>query len=144
MNATEKEQQADEVEIVVIAGDRVKDQFMHAADVFEPFKVLADVHTISFTTKKAPIDLPKVIGAIVKGVQPNWRVVAAFAPNRKEGAYVDPTVRVISNGTNWAMLDDVLKVCHYLPQDACESKLLGSQSKMAMLDDASFTTEAPK
>ena len=115
MNATEKEQQADEVEIIVIAGDRVKDQFMHNADVFEPFKVLADVHTVSFTSKKDPIDLPKVINAIAEGMQPKYRVVAVFAPNRKEGAYVDPAVRVISNGTNWAMLDDVLKSCHYLP-----------------------------
>ncbi|MCK9459476.1 MAG: hypothetical protein M0R80_07550 [Proteobacteria bacterium] len=93
---------------VAIYGDAFATRFMQDADVFERFKVIAEPARITLTLKddctdaQAMADLKKILEAA------GQRVVAVFIPNVPDGAWVDETVKSISNGTHWGLLKDAL------------------------------------
>lgn len=98
------------IPVVIVSGNRGMDDFMHAADVFEPFKALATVHTLDIEFDKEPSQavINSSLNAIKGWLEKDHRVVAVFSPGCP-GGYVDNTVKTISNGQTWRRLDDVLK-----------------------------------
>jgi len=102
-----------EISCVAVHGDAKHTAFMQAADVFEPFKVLASATRYTLTLKagcsdqKAVADLKRLLEA------DNQRVVAVFIPGSSEGAYRDESVRVVSDGRFFRTLDDILESFFY-------------------------------
>ena len=117
------------IEVVLIKGNKKLDDMMHAFDVFESFKRLCWPITLELTfaremdkTKLVPtpkeIDKANLIATLKEGVEKMGEefVVAAFIPGEKEGAWVDESVKAISNGKSWAMIDKVLQSYGYAAQ----------------------------
>jgi hypothetical protein len=106
----------EELSCVAIYGSEWTTRFMQDADCFERFKVIAEPVKFVLTLKpdcskeRALNDLKMLLE------KSGNRVVAIFAPNVKEGAYVDESIKVISNGTQWCMLKDVLEAYGYTGQ----------------------------
>lgn len=101
-----------EIPIVCICGEKKMDDMMHMMDVFEPFKALATVQKMVITRTSEPTS--EQFGVLVKALRDalettGYRVVAVFSPNRKEGAWKDDTVKCISDGEKWCMIDPVLE-----------------------------------
>ena len=94
---------------IAIYGSAEMTRFMQDADLFERFKVIAKPAKIVLTLKdgcsdaQAMADLKKILEAA------GQRVVAVFIPNIPDGAWVDETVKCISNGKEWGLLKDVLE-----------------------------------
>jgi hypothetical protein len=97
-----------QIQCVVISGDKRADDFMHRADVFESFKVLAVVEEFKLTlTPDASVN--EAMMTVVKTLaECHRRVVAVFVPNSSYG-YFDDSVTVISNGKTWCLLKNILK-----------------------------------
>lgn len=96
------------VNCICICGDELTTRFMQHADVLERFKVIAFVKKIQMTLKPgvtAEQGLRDLRTVLERAGQ---RAVATFIPGSPIGAWRDETVRVISDGHNWQMLDDVL------------------------------------
>lgn len=93
----------------IVVMDVARTEFMQAADVFEPFKVLARVCRAELD------DVEKFragVDAIRKGFEQadkNMRVVAIEDPLECRWLWQDETVKVVSNGTNWRTLDELLQ-----------------------------------
>lgn len=103
-------------QVVVISGDGKMDHMMHAFDVFESFKRYALIQTYEVEG----IDTaPSVITSAMKSAAEKigHGVVAVFIPGVAEGAYLDTTVKVISDGSKWGMLRDVLVAYGYAGED---------------------------
>ena len=98
---------------ILIAGNRQMDQMMHAAGVFESFKVYATINKIELTLKPDTTDQKGVEDLIKISEAVGDRVVAAFIPGRPDGAYVDKSVKAISDGKKWCMLDKVLEAYRF-------------------------------
>ncbi|MFA5312751.1 MAG: hypothetical protein WC375_05430 [Methanomassiliicoccales archaeon] len=100
--------------IVIICSDSKKDQMMHAFDVFEPFKRLGEVHHMTgdlndgVTQSQA---LENIRNAFEK--DGTYRILAIFIPNDPEGAFIDTTVKVISNGSQWGLFKNLLASLQY-------------------------------
>lgn len=85
------------------------DNFMHASGTFEPFKAYATINSLEITLKDG-VDEKVLIDKIVNGLQSDGeRVVAAFIPDNPNGAYRDESVKTISDGKQWILLDKVLE-----------------------------------
>lgn len=105
--------QLSELDIVIISGNRQADEFMRAADLFEPFKVLAnpEIFHLKLNPEKQ-FKADKTVEVLKKSYEEfGNRVVAIFFPSVHAPFYLDPDVKVISNGRQWSMLKDVLD--HY-------------------------------
>lgn len=93
---------------IIIAGDARMDEMVHAFDVFESWKVFASIDAIEIDM----IDDLSIADALISVrkayVKAGLRVVAVFVPNDFTGAWVDESVRAISDGRKWSMLDAVL------------------------------------
>lgn len=95
--------------IAIIGGCTVLDQWMHAADLFENFKRLISEPVILDIELRPEQAIDKKIADVVAqfSTQQEFFPVAVLAlgtPHR----WVDPQVKVISNGYGWAMLKDFL------------------------------------
>ena len=100
------------IQCIAISGDKKMDDLMHAFGVFEPFKAFAVVEKFELTLKpdttaaKAVEDMVRIL------TECDRRVVAVFIPSRHYG-YLDESVKVISDGQKWCMLDKVLEAYDY-------------------------------
>lgn len=103
----------------LLAGDARMDDWMHAADLFEPFKRLVDadgagrprVQRLEVTFEPGrgtEADLEKTVNAIRESSRKGGiRAVAAWFDGGP--AWRDETCRVVSTGHSWVMLDEVLR-----------------------------------
>ncbi len=100
--------------VVVISGEKRLDDFMHAADVFESFKAVAKVTAYELDTNEKwdPVHTIKCLKEAAENT--GQRVVAIFYPGNPAGAYLDTTVKCISDGQQWGMLDKVLAYYNYV------------------------------
>lgn len=99
-------------EIIVIQGDRRLTKLMQGFDMFEPWKIVAEAVHYEATLEGS---IPRALTCIKEAIEAQGsRVAAIFIPNNKEGAWKDSSVRVISNGTHWGLLDDCLKVLGFI------------------------------
>jgi hypothetical protein len=106
--------------INIIAGDRRKDSFMHAADMFESFKRYGEKFCIeygsslqnsflSLSPKKDKPD-PDFIMRLKDLFEKNGFVVTAlWVVEDPKVHYVDWSVKLVSNGTTFFVLEDYLK-----------------------------------
>jgi len=100
--------------ITIICSDRKKDEMMHAFGVFEPFKRLGEVHHIigdlndGVTQSQA---LENIRNAFEK--DGTYRILAIFIPNDPEGAYIDSTVKAVSDGCKWTLFKKMLDAYQY-------------------------------
>ena len=92
----------------IIAGDKQQDAFMHAADVFEPFKRLGQALSIEFEDDHVPCieNLQKIKDTMEKG---GYVVSSLWYPQKPELNIIDWNIKVISNGEKWCMHHDYLK-----------------------------------
>lgn len=100
----------------VISGPKQMDDMMHAFDMFEPSKALATVKTfdLSFVGEASLDDRKKIVQAMKQAAEAGEtpeRVVAAFIFNDPETAYIDLTVKCISDGRKFQLLEPILKSC---------------------------------
>lgn len=100
---------------VLISGDRRMDAIMHNLGVFESFKVLAVPYLIKVGLNP-DTTLEQFIKNLIQAANTDGqRVVAAFFQARPNGAYIDKTVKSISDGRQWVMLDKVLEAYGFMP-----------------------------
>lgn len=106
---------------IIISGDARMDEMVHAFDVFESWKAFASIDAIEIDM----IDDLSIADALISVrkayVKSGLRVVALFVPNDSTGAWVDESVRAISNGRKWLMLDLVLKRYGFKSETKVES-----------------------
>lgn len=95
-------------ELVLLSYDSKVDNFMHAADVFEPSRRLVSQKVFSFVMNK---DNPESVVENFKKAaeQMGQRVVACFIIGEPRGMFVDTTCQTISTGTHWGLLADFLR-----------------------------------
>ena len=98
--------------MIVIAGDKKQDDIFHKLGVFESFKVLAHIHQLEIDVIKGAGDLTRqhcqnVYNEFI--ASDDLRPVAVFVPGRPDTVVKDETVKVVSDGFKFVMLDDVFK-----------------------------------
>lgn len=105
------------VQVDIIHGDKVRDDFMHACDIFEKGKILADYE--SYEVSGEP-DLDKLTETMQKTFEQAGRVVAFVSirtidgvKNTKYPAYIKPEVQTISNGRSFGLFHKMLKQLGY-------------------------------
>ena len=94
------------MKIIVLAGDRKKDELMHRAGVFESFKRLVNVFELELNYSKRP--KKEIIEELRKAYNTEYFVTAVFIEGDDLEKYIDPTVKVISTGKNWCLLLDFM------------------------------------
>lgn len=98
------------INCVIICGNKSMDNFMHASGTFEPFKAYATINNFEITFAEAQVNEKVLIDNLVKGLTSQGeRVVAAFIPDNPNGAYRDESIKTISDGKQWILLDKVLE-----------------------------------
>lgn len=97
-----------EVEVILISGDKRIDYMMHAAGMFEDFKVLGDIKRIVLTTN-SKFNEARTIKEIKKGLEKDYRVTAVFVPGHPDTAYFDPAVKAVSNGYKFTFISAIRK-----------------------------------
>ena len=107
------------IKVVVVHGDELSTRFMQDADVFEKFKVIAKAEKYELTLKDECLPTTAINALKDAMEKAGHRVVAIFQPNIPEGAWRDETVKVISDGTQWGMLDDLLEAYFYKGEQKC-------------------------
>ena len=95
--------------INVMVGNAKQTEFMQRFDMFEPFKRLNQNLCIEYGFEKSEPNLDYLL-RLKKGFEDAGYLVTAlwFAEN-PEIHYVDWSVKVVSTGTKWMVLDDYLK-----------------------------------
>lgn len=94
--------------LVLLSGSRRIDDFMHARDVFESFRALAEPMVFNLKVTKGAKSERIVACAREAAEKHGHRVVAAFIVGVRKGVFVDKSVRVISSGQRWCLLRDFL------------------------------------
>lgn len=101
------------IEVVIVSGNKMQDEFMHAADVFEPGKKLGESFTLKVTGKNIGISIltHNLKVALESEKQNVWFIalskVAGRTPKKKY-EIITPGIQTISNGNNWCLFKDVL------------------------------------
>jgi hypothetical protein len=104
--------------VTVITGDSLTSRFMQGADVFEHFKVFANIYELGIVLKP-DVSKSKALGEIRTLLERNGqRVVAIFMPNEPDGAWRDKSVKVVSDGYKWFMLEKYLEEAGFIEEQA--------------------------
>ena len=106
----------------VMYGDKMMNEFMHHADVFEPSKQLAAHHQIELTGEN--INLDKTCHVMFSALTSNDKNVVfvairsvdgiRYVHDDKETYYIMPGINSISNGHNWGLFKDHLLTLGYI------------------------------
>lgn len=115
------------IQVCMVHGDIFKDDLMHHFDVFEDSKRLVEV-TCCVMEITDNVDLQSIIYHVRKTWQELGHFVAAAFVVNSDIGYVDETVKVISDGQRWGMLQDVLDEFGY-QHAAVSGKLPASFAK---------------
>ena len=103
-------------QVMLIETDGWKDEIMHRLAVFESFKRMVRIYKLDITLKPG-ISLEDTLKHCRRTLESGGiKIVALFSPGNPDGAYADHTVKAISNGNNWALLDDALKAYGFVEQ----------------------------
>lgn len=98
--------------LIMIGSHRKMDHIMHAADLFENFKVLIENPLEVVIVLKKGDRLATAFKRLVteaKKETPDYRMVAMVIVGQ-ELHWADPTVKVISTGRSWCLLKDFVKM----------------------------------
>ena len=106
------------IDLIVVTGPRKLDEFMHAADVFDPGKRLIHVDAqgrptcqrYELTVDPEKFDLAKTITVLKEkaATDADDRLLACFIPGQPGGWY-DDTCRMVSTGKSWCLFERVLE-----------------------------------
>jgi len=101
--------------IVVITSHKLKDQLMHAADVFESFKVLMEEPVLVDADFKNEMTLKQISDGLKEAFEKDGthRVIAVFKPFVVEGAWCDQSIIFVSNGFQFDKFYDLLLRLNY-------------------------------
>lgn len=103
----------------IIHGDKKRDAFMHACDVFENSKVLGDYDALVVTAEE-DAKLDELCDNLKDAYEKCGRIVSFVSIKRVDDTftndykrYIRPETSAISNGNNWGLFRDVLKKIGY-------------------------------
>jgi hypothetical protein len=103
------------IDLCAVCVPVIKDRFMHAADLFEPFKVLIEepIHISGYIAEgnDTASCITKTRAALEK--TGDYRVIAIWCLQHPEGAYRDETVKVVSTGHGWCLFHELLERYQY-------------------------------
>ena len=105
------------LDCIAVHGTARITQFMQAADVFEPWKVFAQPARYAVTLKPDCTDAQAIQDVKRLLEAAGERVVAVFVPSHPETCWRDASVRAISHGTHWGLLDDCLHYYGAMPKE---------------------------
>lgn len=111
--------------IILISGDARMTKFMQCADVFEPSKVLGEIHEMNVKferdTNLTEEHLSKVVQSVKDCMEQQGQIVSfVHIANYTDGKitisnqdcsikpYFDPAIRCISDGHKWTRLYDII------------------------------------
>lgn len=98
--------------VCMISGDEFQDRFMHAADVFEDSKMLAEPALFRITL--APdADLTQVIERFTDTCQKTKRVLAAVFFVGTDIGWINQNVTTVSTGDQYCPLEPMLRYYGY-------------------------------
>lgn len=92
--------------LCMICADKFMDDFMHASDVFEAFKRLGYPRFMTVTLEP-DATIEEVIDRMVSHAQKSMAVSALFVVGTSVG-WVNPDVKVVSDGESFGMIEQVL------------------------------------
>ena len=102
-----KSKEDNRVELVLMAGPRQIDKFMHLFDLFDKTKRVCSPTTFTFKMERDnPAEVIK--NFILAAEKAEYQVVACFIVGESRGIYVDETCKVYSNGKEWGLMSDFL------------------------------------
>lgn len=90
----------------VISGEKTLDALMHAADLFEGFKRLGDNWSFQTDSQEPEELIPRLKWHLEDSGQ---TVTAIWCAERPGCHYVDWSVKAVSTGQKWFMLEQYLK-----------------------------------
>lgn len=96
-------------EINMMVCSATHDRLMHAADMFEPFKRLNQNLCVEFEFEKSEPNLEYLVRLRKVFEGAGYLVTALWFAKNPEIHYVDWSVKVVSSGKQWMILDDYLK-----------------------------------
>jgi hypothetical protein len=98
------------VVVNILAGKNYMDHFMHAFGMFESFKRYAQATSLEFTLEGSEPDYHVMLGAARKALDEKGYITSAvWIASKPEVNYVDWSVKVVSSGDKWGVLEDYLK-----------------------------------
>ena len=102
--------------VIIIAGDKRMTQLMQNADLFEKFKVLGEVYELELTLIKEGDTWEAALQRLYAVYEEAGFIISAmFIPGDPIWSYVNPDVKVFSNGKQWCVLQRVLNQLNYIP-----------------------------
>lgn len=102
--------------LVIVAGDRTLDRFMHAADMFAPFKRLIMSPMFIDVTLKPRHRISTTVQKVRKKFAEDKKMfLVAILVKGKKSRWVDPEIKVVSNGYQWGLLRDLVKYLEAAP-----------------------------
>lgn len=120
-----------QVQLLAVLCPKQVDDFMHAADLFEPSKRLVEVdrsgrpqHQIfTLTLNHDRPDYPHLVEVLKNAIvqEGSKRVLACFAPGQP-GAWRDSTCTHVSTGTQFMLLDTLLASLGFSFEDRNQAK----------------------
>lgn len=96
------------VTVNIIVGDRFQDEFMHRADVFEPFKHLGNIFSLEMEGE-GEVD-QRLVDSMKRILEREYFVTAIWVASNPKLRYVDWSVKAISDGEKWGLLAPYLKM----------------------------------
>lgn len=93
--------------INVISGDRALDRLMHAADLFESFKRLGNCWSVEVECVDPKTVVDRLVGSF--DGQNDQILTAVWCAERPEVRWIDWSVKAVSNGQQWFVLETYLK-----------------------------------
>lgn len=120
------------VYVDIIHGDKKVDQFMHACDVFEAFKVLGEHNSLE--VEGDGIDLDNLCENIKNSYEKSGRIVS-FVAIKRVGAtytneyknYIRPGTAAISTGHQWGMLHKILSGLGYKVETDSQMRVISAK-----------------
>ncbi len=108
-------------ERLIVLQNNERTKWMQAADVFEKFKIIGEILILPFLgtpSKESTEKMLENMNTLAKegGVdgQPDLSCVGILFPSYPEACYLDPKVKVVSDGRKWVMIKTVLE--HFNPE----------------------------
>lgn len=103
------------MQIVLI--DEKKSALMQAADMFEKWKFIGEFTSYEWDVQEAA-DIEDILNKSKEAIGRKVRVAAIFFKNEPRGAFWDKTVKVISNGRGFIVMEKALKMLGFKEENA--------------------------
>lgn len=96
------------MQITLLIAEKKLDDLMHNFNLFENFKHLGFFTAFELPEEKDKKKLLKIIKDIKKTLEVDFYISAIWVKERPSINYVNPNVKVVSNGKQWFLLNEFL------------------------------------